>query len=317
MQLPELVHDPGFQSGLVAGSVALVMIVALALVKRFRRRGAVTPLPVAGVALVATALIALNDTRGGVPPNDQLVFGLVLLAVGPLVADLAPSRLITILSTVPGAAFVAWSVSIDNDIGWVGLVAFLATVVGAALVTDFDRANSSTGLGLVLMALTTLSAYTALPDTEQIAAMAGAALPIALLGTPVAVASLGSPGAASAVGLFVWVAAIGGRARPGSFIGALACLGLMLVEPIVRRILPLGWYRGPRAPLSLRALLIVALDAAVVAGTSRIAGLETSALAAAGLAALLLIGAAIVLGLVLMSWGRNLSRRSRATAGSR
>ena len=307
MQFDTLLHDSGFRAGLVAAAVALLVVVAIALVSIRAGRRSTNPLPIAGIPLVVATLIGFGNARGGVSPNDQLVVGLVLLTLGPLVATFARSRLITILSTVPGAAFIAWAASLDNDVEWIVPIVFVVTVGGAALVGDFDRANARAGLGPVLMAVTALSAYTALPDTEQIAVLAGAALPIALLGAPFPVASLGGPGAASTVGLFVWIAAIGGRARPGSFVGAIACLGVMVVEPVVRRIVPRGRFVRPRAPVSLRATLVIALDIALVAGTSRIAGLETSSLAAAALSALLLATAAIVLAFVLLPWRRDRS----------
>lgn len=317
MPLDELLHNSGFRTGLVAAAVALPVVVAIVFVSIRAGRRSADPLPVAGIALVIAALIGLANARGGVPPNDQLVVGLVLLTLGPLVATFARSRLFTILSTLPGAALVAWAASLDNNVEWIAPIVFLVTVACAALVADFDRANARAGLGPVLMAVTALAAYTALPDTEQIAALAGAALPIALLGAPLPVASLGGPGAASTVGLFVWIAAVGGRARPGSFVGAIACLGVMVLEPVVRRIVPRGRSVRPRAPLSVRAMLVVALDIALVAGTSRIAGLETSALAAAALSALLLAPAAIVLAFVLVPWGRDQSAPWPTSGASR
>src|SRR5207237_8274580 len=128
------------------------------------------------------------------------------------------ARLVTVLSTAPGAALVAWAASLDNKIGWIPPMVFLVTVAGAALVGDFDRANARAGLGPVLMAVTALAAYTSLPDTEQIAAVAGAALPIALLGAPLPVASLGGPAAPSALGLVAWASAAGRPARPGALV---------------------------------------------------------------------------------------------------
>src|SRR5436190_7902708 len=278
MHLDELLHDSGFRTGLAAGVVAVFVIFAIVFVSNRAGRRSADPLPVAGIALVIAALIGIANARGGVQPNDQLVVGLVLLTLGPLVATLVRSRLFTILSMLPGAALVAWASSLDNTVEWIPPIVFLVTVAGAVLVGDFDRANARAGLGPVLMAVTAFSAYTALPDTEQIVALAGAALAIALLGAPLPVASLGRPGAASTVGLFVWIAAVGGRARPGSFVGAIACLGVMVVEPVVRRVVPRAWSVRPRAPLSVRAIVIVALDLALVAGTSRVAGLETSGL---------------------------------------
>jgi hypothetical protein len=313
MRPEDFVHDSGFRTALVVATLALPVVVVLVAWTNRGRRRRTDPIPVAGIAFVVAALIGLDHARGGATLNGPLVVGIASLILGPVAVAFTRSGLATTLSTIPGALFVAWAVSLDNDVGWITPAAFLATVVGAALLIDFDKANSRAGLGPVLLAVTALSAYTALPDTEQVAAVVGAALPIALLGTPLAIASLGTPGAAGAVGVFVWVAAVGGRARPGAFIGALACFGVVLVEPFVRRVLPRRRLRQPRVPLSPRTILVIALDVALVIGTSRVAGLETSALTASLLSALLLAASATVLTLLLtLPWRRTKAGPRRA-----
>ena len=313
MRLDDLLHDGGFHAGLTAGAVALPVVFLFVLLGRRTRRLAGRPVPIAGIALVVAALIAIENARGGVPVSDRLVVGLALLVVGPMVAVLRPSAWTVAIATVPGAAVVAWAASLENHVDWVPPLVFVATVIGAALVADFDRANARAGLGPVLIAATAFAMYTALPDTEQIIAVAGAALPIALLGAPLPLASLGTPGAASCVGLLAWVAAIGGRARPGSFVGAAACLGVMLVEPPVRRALQRSWHLRPLEPLSARTMLIVVLHLGLIAGTSRAAGLETSGAESGALAAIALAGGAIAVVFVLFPWGRD-QRFDRATA---
>jgi len=302
MPLVDLVDSHEFRTGLAAGVVALLVVFVVVVLARrsgWRRRD---PVPVAGIALVVASLIALGDAGGGVAVSARLVAGLALLALGALVATLRRSWMITTLATLPGAALVAWAASLENDVSWVPPFVFVATVIGGALVADFDRANARAGLGPVLIAVTALATYTAVPDTEQIATVVGVALPIALLGAPRAMACLGGPAAFSSVGLLMWVAAVGGRGRPGAVVGAVACLGVMLVEPIVRRARPGLRCSSPETPISPRAILVVVLDLGLVAGTSRIAGLETSGGLAAVISVVALGMAGVVLTVVLAPW---------------
>src|SRR5437764_9758874 len=125
MQFDELLHDSGFRAGLVAAAVVVAAVMVTAFVTTRGRRTFNGPFPIGGIALVVAALIALDHARGGVPVNDRLVAGLLILAVGPLAATVARSRLVTILSTAPGAALVAWAASLDNKIGWIPPMVFL------------------------------------------------------------------------------------------------------------------------------------------------------------------------------------------------
>jgi hypothetical protein len=301
----DLVQDDGFRTGLALGAVGLVVVVLALVIARWGGWRRDEPLPVAGIALSAAGLLALGELDVGAGISDRLVVGIALLVLAPLLARLGgfgTSLPVVVLATVPGAVVIASATSQENDVGWVAPVVFSAIVVGATLVTDFDRVNGRAGLGPVLMTVGVLAMYTALPDTEEAAALAGAALPLALLGAPVPVASLGSAGAPASVGLLVWVAAVGGRARPGSVVGAAACLGVMLVEPIVRRARPGRQATSPRHPVSVRAVLLVALDLGLVAVTSRVAGLETSGALAVSISVVSLAVAGAVVALILRPW---------------
>jgi hypothetical protein len=303
----DLAHDEGFRTGLALGGVAALLVLLAVLSARWTGWRRADPLPAAGVAFAAAALLSLNDLERGAGVSDRFIVGVVLLVLAPLLAKLGGFRrslLTSGLCAVPGAAVVASAASLENDVGWVPPVVFVSIVVASILVVDFDGANARAGLGPVLFAIALLAMYTAVPDTEEAAAVAGAALPIALLGAPFPVAALGAAGAPAAVGIIAWVAAVGGRARPGAVIGAIACLGVLLVEPVVRRLRPGLRASSPASPLSLRAILIVALDLALVAGTSRVAGLETSGGLAAAISVLLLAVAGAVVAILLRPWTR-------------
>jgi hypothetical protein len=311
MVLTDLVDDAQFRAGLAVGVIALVVVLALALwAQRHdrsdrphvpgRRHGL---LPAAGLAVVAASVVGLD--RPGSLLSGRLVAGLAFLVVGPFLTmlALAPHRAaarLAAVSAIPGAVLVARAAALENGIWWIPMLVVVSTVVGGALVADFDRANARAGLGPTLFAVATLAMYTTLPDTEQAAVLVGVALPLALLGWPVAHAAFG-PGAYSTVGLVAWVAAVGGRGRPGAVIGAVACLGLMLTEPLVRRAWR-GRARSPARPVSSRATLVILLQVLTVIGTARVAGLETSAGRAVAISSCVLAASALGLAAMLAPW---------------
>jgi hypothetical protein len=93
------------------------------------------------------------------------------------------------------------------------------------------------------------------------------------LAWPLRVARLGAIGAYALVGLLLWVIAWGGRGREGSIVGAVACLGLFLVQPLIRRI--------GREHRRLTDRSAVLLQSALVFMGARVAGMrEDPAIAA-------------------------------------
>ncbi len=146
----------------------------------------------------------------------------------------------------------------------------------------------------MLYALTAIGVYATVPDTERALVLLGVSVPLLLLGWPVALMSLGSAGSYAAVGTLVWVAATDGRGRQTAVIGAIACLGLLVIEPAARLL------RGRRAtvlavlPKSIWTVLPVAgTHLAIVYVASRVAGLRHAIGAAA---AIVVIESAIVAG---------------------
>ena len=70
------------------------------------------------------------------------------------------------------------------------------------------------------------------PTPRRPPLLLGAAVAVGALGWPIGAARLGHAGATSATALLVWVVAVGGRGRPPSIIGGIACLGLLLAVPM-------------------------------------------------------------------------------------
>jgi len=228
-------------------------------------------------AALSLALLAGNG-RGG----PGLTFAIVALTA----ADLATDAAVRVVATASGGALLAMAISPAGDLPS-GLLAVIALVI---LAGAWPRVGTALGriTAVVLLAGAVLGVYLTVPDTEEIAAVALVVVPaLALLAwRPVAAHA---PPVTALLALVVWAAAQGGRGRPGAVVGALACL-VLVAAPLAAR----------RATRSLPALaLVVAVQAAAVLGTARIAGLETSALTAMLIAAPIALGAVIADALVL------------------
>jgi hypothetical protein len=111
-------------------------------------------------------------------------------------------------------------------------------VAGGYAITDFETRHDRMGLGVIFFALTTVGVFAAVPDTEEALIVMAASLPITLLAWPKVAASMGAEGSYLAVAMLLWVTVAGGQGRPPSIIGSAACLGLLLLEPVLFALRP-------------------------------------------------------------------------------
>jgi hypothetical protein len=277
--------EPGFAWGLLFGVTGLVAGIAAAALWSGRR-----PLPIAGSLLVGTVVLGL---AAGERLPVGLVLGLGLLIFGGALADRFGSRTLGVIAILPGA--VALVVDADLSLAWQRALVGTAVLIGGPLAADFGRRWQATGWGPPLVAMSAAGIFWTVPDTEEAVIFLGAALPLAFLGWPRPLASLGTGGAHAIMGLVAWTAAVGGVGRPGSAVGAVACLGVLAAEPMARvlgsshetaldRVAGRWW--GP-LPVSVLHLVLVYLG-------SRVAGLRPSLVMAAVIA-----GAAITGGIAL------------------
>ena len=283
------VRDPGFAAG-VAFAIVAVAVVAVATLA-MPRGGRDVVVPLGGVCFVAASLFALVRTEA---VSDTFVWGIGALigagAVSSLARDRVPGAAIPLGAAlaVPGAWLVVHAEAIPR-IGWIQVVLGVGIVVGGTLATDFDLRWRRVGAAPVLLAISLFGVYATVPDTEQALVVLGASIPLALpgaIGWPRAMSALGSAGAFGAVGLLAWTVGAGGAARHSAIVGGLACLGLLVVEP-VGRALGRGRSRILGAVPEGRIGALAALAGGhlvLVYVCARVAGLRDSAAASAWIA---------------------------------
>ena len=282
--IPERVLEPftqpSFHSGLAVGVLFLVVGGAAAGLWRLRRHRSC---PVAGLFIAAAGAVAVSTIDG---PAPGLVAGIVLLGIGGALVDVIPKlRPLLPALAVPGAWVVATGAEVRQS--WAPLALGVAVAGGGALVADFDWRWSARPLGPVLILVSLAGVFVTVPETREALPVLGAAVPIALLGWPVNLASLGAGGALAATGLLAWVVGQGGTFRDSALVGGLACLGLLVAEPMGRLLRPSQDRRRlPRPPPVLVAVVVVHVVVVLVA--ARVAGLGDDLTVAIVLAALAL-----------------------------
>jgi hypothetical protein len=262
-----------------------------------------------GLAATACCLVAWRWCRRARPGAATPVVGLALAAAGGIG--------LAVTGGAPSAPVRPWPL-----LG-------MAVALAGALVASFDRRWRERGLTPGLLAVTAAGIYACVPDVEGALVVLGVALPMALLGWPWPLVharpagagnadadepvsapppSLGVAGSVATAALLVWTVATGGAGRPGSVIGGLACLGLLIVEPLARLLTP--DHRSPLARLDRRWVPWSALGAQLllVAIASRVVGRAETVTQALPLAAVAL---AVALA-VAIAWGRRSSAQRTA-----
>jgi hypothetical protein len=267
-----LLIDDGFVAALLVGGIGAAVAAILV------RRGS-TAVAYPLVAVLATLIGFRVGHRLGAP----LVVGLVLLAGGEWLANEAGSWLARFAFLVPGALVLG--ASLPGGLAfWLRVTTVGATVLLAPLVVVF--AQRGPRVAAALFAVAAVGLYACVPDTEHARALLGALLAAGLLGLDPLLPA--APGVSAVTGLFLWTAVLGGHGRPGAVVGAVACLGVLVVAPVA------GWARVTRSA----PVLLVGVQVALVAFVSRVAGFRQSRAAAIALALPALVIAYLVLALV-------------------
>jgi hypothetical protein len=270
---------PELRTGVAIGAALTALGLAVGLLARDRGHRA---LPVGGLLIAAGFVVG---ARHSAHLPDGIAVGLALLAAAGLVTGILARRrewlgLFGIALAAPGAIVLATHLQVTAKHApprpsWIAVLVVGSVAIGGPLVANFDRRFGARGWPLVLYAVTAVGVYATVPDTERALVLLGVSVPMLLLGWPAALVSLGSSGSYAAVGALVWVAATDGRGRETAIIGAIACLGLLVIEPAARLL------RGRRAtvlaalPTSIWTVVPVAgAHLVIVYVASRVAGLR-------------------------------------------
>jgi hypothetical protein len=246
-----VVNDAAFWVALVVGAAATVLVAG-------RLRGGHRE-PGVALAVVVACLAGLR-TDHRLPAT--LVVGLAVLGVGEwLTRDMpwAPRA----IGACPGALVLGAALP-EGWPFWIRAVVTVSTIVGGLLVDVSWR--EAPRLVPLLLAIGAVGVYLCVPDTEAPKALIGALVAGAFIG--LAPRLTPTFGATTLTGLFVWIAGYSGVGRPGSVVGAIACLGVVLLPAVWRRV-------------SVPVVLV--MQVALVVFVSRLAGFEDSAWSALAL----------------------------------
>jgi hypothetical protein len=270
---PELIA--GLRFGVVAFAVGLVAGLA------HRCRGSTATVAVSGLLFAAALAMALHQTLG-LPAG--LAWGLIALVGAGLAGRTAAGLPIVPVAMVAGAWLLMTRSGVSLD-RWTQVLGGMSIVLGGWLVANFDATWRPGGLGPLLFGISVVGVYTTVPDTEPALAALGAILPLMPLSWPWPLASLGRAGAYAATGALLWVVATGGVGRGSAVVGGVACLGLLVVEPLARRLDPgRGSILECFPPGRWGAAAICALHAGMVYVAARVAGLQPTVASAAAIA---------------------------------
>ncbi len=232
-----LIDFPGFRDGFSVGLALTAVVLAAGFGLTMLPRRSHAPIGLTGPAWVIACLLVVGGGFGyrelDTFPSGML-WGLVALFVAGELADRTPNpKLLGAVLAVPGAVLVGVSSDFPGP-SWSQNLVIATIIVASPLAADLDRRSARLGLGPLLWLITVAGLYWTVPDTERVRPLIGAAVPLAFTGWPKRLSRMGAGGISAAIALFAWAAAFEGRGRPGSIVGAVASLGLFVVEPIGR-----------------------------------------------------------------------------------
>jgi hypothetical protein len=297
---------PEFRIGLLSavGALGIGLIVVLA-----RRRHTSDPAPVLGLLMLVGAAASYWLLDRLLP---WLALSVVALAVGGHVAERVDMRLSgRVLAAAPGAVLLASTPALSGLVpAWCRIILGAATALGAPLAAEMDRRHSRSALAPVCLALSVLVVYETVPDTDFVLVLLPLALVLAALAWPVPAARLGTSGTYGVIGLLLFTVVVGGRGRLSAVVGGAACLGLLALEPVARR-LAKGASVLDGVPRSAASVVVVAAaQMGIVFVSTRVAGTRLTTLSA-----LLVAGTSTVVFLAALAWaGRHRASRLRVSA---
>jgi hypothetical protein len=270
----ELLHDEGFWTALVVALAGSILVMVLHRRVWFARFGFE-----AGAVAALAALVSFVITDR----EDMLSFvGLVALAFGVIMVRDMPARW-SMVAAVPGAGVIAVVLGAPVP-DWASVTCFLGIILVVPCAIEID--TGAPRLVPLLLATTAIGMWGTTPDTEHTRVLVGALLGAAVLAFDTRLRR-GAGGTAVLIGIMVWAAIVDGYPRDGAVVGALACFGVVVLLPILRR---------ARVPFTvLPVVVVLVVQTVVVVIASRVAGLETDAAPALLISAAAWAAAAVAL----------------------
>ena len=237
------------------------------------------------------ALAAAGSLAVGALAQDLefavLAGGVALLGfAGYVTAERAwPTRA---LAALPGGLLIVAAPLVDVDQWWARLVVIMLLAAAAVALPDLAQRWDGTGAIGLLLAAGAVGVYACVPETDHLEYLVPAYLVLGL--SEAVVRRPFGPGVAlAACGLLCWAVLFGGTTRDGAIVGGLACLGLLLLEPVARR-LPGGASALVGSGAVSGVVAITVLQGGYCLAVSRTAGLRTDAWVALAIVAVAAIG---------------------------
>jgi hypothetical protein len=236
--LGDLVHARAFALGLAFGGIAFLFTSMIGVIRRRRVPDA------AGLAFAVAAWLGVRGAWGADLASGGVALALVALAVGGACVVVVNRRwafgtrfpaVVAAIFIAPGAIYLAAVTPLAGSTTSRAVLAVAVIVIGVGM-RDFDAMRGPRGVPWLLFLISAAGVYLAVPDTELARVMLGVALPFVLLSVPKPLFPLGPAGSPALAGVFTWVVVVGGRGRPGSVVGGLAAIGVLLAEPLGRRV---------------------------------------------------------------------------------
>lgn len=239
--LADLLRRPQFHAGLLAGLAAWLVVYTLS-PKRYGW----------GVALSAATIIGVHVSVG---QRLGTALGLALLAVGGALLrsrDSSNQNLLPWLIIGLGAIVTTVRGGLPGNL-WVQFLAPVMIFVSGFWMSGWGNLPQRRLLG-PLVAITAFGIWSTVPDTDTARVLLGAAIPLLFATLPSTGLRLSAAGAFPLAGIIVWVAATGGEGRHASIVGAWACVGVLMLLPLLRS---KAGRIGPGVILGGHALLVV------------------------------------------------------------
>lgn len=219
--LADLLRRPEFHTGLIAGIVGWVVVRTLS------TRGLGW-----GISLAAATIVGVNVI---VAQRLSTAAGLALLAVGGGLLERNQDR--------PDAAPLPWLIIVAGAIlttvrgglpetTWIQFLAPVLIVASGYWMAGWASLPQRQLLG-PLVAVTAFGIWSTVPDTDIARILLGAAIPLAFATVTARGLRLSAVGAFPLAGTLIWVAATGGEGRHASIVGAWACVGILVLLPLL------------------------------------------------------------------------------------